>query len=92
MSSSGRIGLSKSLVLKGLQCQKALWLAENPPVFEFPANPEKEARLTASIEVGRLARDLFPGGVLVPFEELPICEETTSNLMLNGYGIQSRVL
>ena len=31
--SSGRTGLSKSLILKGMQCQRALWLARNPPWF-----------------------------------------------------------
>lgn len=70
--SSGRTGRSKSLILKGMQCQRALWLASNPPDFEFPANPEKEARLAAGIEVGCLARGLFPGGVMVPVGELSI--------------------
>lgn len=86
VSSSGRTGLSKSLILKGMQCQRALWLAENPPVFEFPENPEKEARLAAGIEVGRLARDLFPGGVLVPFGELSISEQIvrTHELIAGG--------
>jgi hypothetical protein len=28
-------GLRKSLILKGIQCPKALFLQKNPPDFEF---------------------------------------------------------
>lgn len=61
-------GLSKSLILKGLQCPKALWLAKNPPPFEFPPCPNLEAKFAAGTEVGILAQQLFPGGIEVPFE------------------------
>ena len=63
-------GLSKSLILKGLQCQKALWLAKNPPAFDFPPQPDLEARFRAGSEVGILAQQLFPGGIEVPYEGL----------------------
>lgn len=79
-------GLSKSQILKGMQCQRALWLAHNPPDFEFLANPEKQARLATGIEVGRYARELFPGGALVPYGELSISEQVarTNQLITAG--------
>ncbi|WP_432822670.1 DUF2779 domain-containing protein, partial [Trichloromonas sp.] len=64
-------GLSKSLILKGIQCRKALWLSKNPPDFELPPRPELEAKFAAGTEVGILAQQLFPGGTEVPFEGLP---------------------
>ncbi|PLX85362.1 MAG: DUF2779 domain-containing protein [Desulfuromonas sp.] len=63
-------GLSKSLILKGIQCQRALWLKKNPPDFEFPPQPELEAKFAAGNAVGLLAQQLFPGGVEVPYEGL----------------------
>ncbi len=69
MSSSG---LSKSLLLKGLQCPKALWLTKNPPAFDFPPQPDREALYRAGTEVGLLAQQLFPGGVEVPYAGLSV--------------------
>jgi len=40
MSSSGNAGLSKLLILKGMQCPKALYLAKNPPEFELSPQPD----------------------------------------------------
>ena len=36
-------GLSKSLILKGMQCPKALYLTKNPPDFEFSLDPARDA-------------------------------------------------
>ncbi len=63
-------GLSKSLIIKGLQCPKALWLSKNPPNFALPPDPDREATFAAGTEVGILAQQLFPGGVEVPYEGL----------------------
>ena len=63
-------GLSKSLIIKGLQCPKALWLSKNPPEFDFPPRPNLEAKFAAGTEVGILAQQLFPGGIEVPYEGL----------------------
>ncbi|MEE4253098.1 MAG: DUF2779 domain-containing protein, partial [Desulfuromusa sp.] len=70
MGRAGSSGLSKSLILKGLQCQKALWLVKHPPDFEFPPQPDLEAKFRAGTEVGLLAQQLFPGGIEVPYEGL----------------------
>jgi hypothetical protein len=68
-------GLSKSLILKGLQCPKALWLSKNPPEFPIPEDPAREARFAAGTEVGLLAQELFPGGTEVPFAGLTISQQ-----------------
>jgi hypothetical protein len=70
MGRSKSSGLSKSLILKGLQCRKALWLAKNPPDFDFPPQPDLEARFQLGTDVGILAQQLFPGGIEVPYEGL----------------------
>ena len=72
MARSRTSGLSKSLILKGLQCRKALWLTRNPPAFELPPQPARDALFSAGTEVGILARQLYPGGREVPFEGLSI--------------------
>lgn len=72
MGRSGGSGLSKTLILKGLQCPRALWLTRNPPAFEFPPQPELEAKFRAGTEVGQLAQQLFPGGIEVPYEGLSV--------------------
>lgn len=79
-------GLSKSLILKGLQCQKALWLAKNPPDFAFPPQPDLQAKFRAGTEVGVLAQQLFPGGVEVPYDGLsfPAQLARTRELIDNG--------
>ena len=75
MSSSAQAGLSKSLILKGLQCHKALWLAKHPPAFGLPARPDQQARFELGTAVGILAQQLFPGGTEVPYAGLSVTEQ-----------------
>lgn len=86
MSNSRPTGLSKTLLLKGLQCPKALWLAKHPPAFEFPPQPDLEARFAAGHQVGELAQQLFPGGVEVPFAGLSVAAQVarTAELVESG--------
>jgi len=70
-----RSGLSKTLILTGMQCPRALWLKKNPPPMEIPVPPDLEARFSAGSEVGRLAQQLFPGGIEVPYQGLSIAEQ-----------------
>lgn len=69
-----------------MQCPKALYLQKNPPDFEFPPQPDLEARFRAGHEVGILAQQLFPGGTEVPFEGLSVPEqvEQTRQLIESG--------
>lgn len=81
-----KFGLSKSLILKGMQCPKALYLQKNPPDFKIPPKPDLEAKFRAGHEVGILAQQLFPGGIEVPFEGLSVPEqiEQTQQLIDSG--------
>ena len=88
MARSGSSGLSKSLILKGLQCQKALWLAKHPPAFDFPSQPDLEAKFAAGTEVGVLAQQLFPGGIEVPYEGLSFPAQLARTKELIDSGTQ----
>lgn len=57
--------ISKSRFLDGLQCPKLFWHHFNAP-SEFPAiDAATQAIFDQGAEVGRLARTLFPGGMLI---------------------------
>ena len=56
--------LSKSTYLRGLQCHKSLYLYQFHRDLQDPPDPKKNAIFSTGHEVGELARELFPGGVL----------------------------
>jgi len=57
--------ISKSRFLAGLQCPKLLWHLANAPT-ELPAvDDATQAIFDQGAEVGRLARTLYPGGILI---------------------------
>lgn len=55
--------LSKSSFIRGQQCPKALFLFRYYPQLRDPLPPERQAIFSRGHHVGKLARDLFPGGV-----------------------------
>lgn len=55
--------LSKSRYLTGLQCERRLWLSWHDP--EKAAASPAGSIFAVGHEVGQLAHDLFPGGVLI---------------------------
>lgn len=57
--------LSKSKFMSGLQCHKRLYLEIHQPELATETDDATQAILDAGTEVGRVARGLFPGGVLV---------------------------
>lgn len=59
------IGLSKSRVMAGLQCPKRIYLQLNSPELALPISAVEQARFDEGSEVGRRARERFPGGVLI---------------------------
>src|SRR5213592_2566018 len=64
--------LSKSRFLAGLQCHKQLWWrVHEPDAPELVPNPALRNVLNQGTEVGRLARERVPGGLLIdrPFYE-----------------------
>lgn len=61
----GRQGLSKSRFQSGLQCPKTLWLAVHQPDLADPVSESLQGRFDEGQRVGAVAREYFPGGVLV---------------------------
>ena len=55
--------LSKSTYLRGLKCEKSLWLYKNRYKLKDKITPQQEAIFSQGTNVGILAQDLFPGGV-----------------------------
>ncbi|NJL18017.1 MAG: hypothetical protein HC938_13400 [Nitrospira sp.] len=70
-SHSGALGsftpprLSKSKFLSGVQCLKRLYLEIHHPGLATPPDASTQAILDMGTEIGRLAQQYFPGGVLV---------------------------
>ena len=58
--------LSKSRYTKGLQWHKALWLVTHNPALREESEDATRA-FAQGHKVGELAQDIFPGGVLIPF-------------------------
>jgi hypothetical protein len=63
--STAHHGLSKSRVMKGLQCTKALWLSVHRKHLATPVSPDQQAIFDQGTRVGELARERFAGGVLI---------------------------
>lgn len=57
--------LSKSKFLSGLQCHKRLYLELHHPMLATPPEASTQAILNMGTEIGVVARQCFPGGVLV---------------------------
>ncbi len=67
--------LSKSLFIRGRQCRKSLYLQKYHSELK---DIIPDARLTlfeAGKEIGLVARKLFPGGVEIPFDNVPIADQ-----------------
>lgn len=84
------IGLSKSRILKGLQCQKLLYYSKYPPAnFDRLSDPSLEQRFAEGTQVGILAQSLFPDGIEVPFEGLSFSDQIdkTKELISDGQEV-----
>jgi hypothetical protein len=74
-----RIILSKSRILRGLQCEKALHLGILHPELEPRPDASQQAVFDLGHQVGLEARKLFPTGVLIdakPWEQHKAAEQT----------------
>lgn len=60
---SGRAILSKSTFIRGLQCEKSLYLHKNRPFLRDRLSPEQLAKFSRGTNVGVYAQELFPGGI-----------------------------
>jgi hypothetical protein len=57
--------LSKSRFMTGLQCHKALYLSSYHPKLADPVGPAQQAIFDMGTRVGELAREIYPGGILI---------------------------
>jgi hypothetical protein len=55
--------LSKSTFIRGMQCEKSLYLHKKRPFLRDPLSPEQRAKFSRGTNVGVLAHALYPGGV-----------------------------
>jgi hypothetical protein len=55
--------LSKSTYIKGLQCEKALYMQKKHPYLRDKLSIEQRAKFQRGTDVGVLAHEVFPGGV-----------------------------
>jgi hypothetical protein len=55
--------LSKSTFIRGIQCEKSLYLHKKRPFLRDRLSPDQLAKFSRGHKVGYLARGLFPGGV-----------------------------
>jgi hypothetical protein len=55
--------LSKSTFLRGLQCHKALYLNKHHPELRDEISEQQQQIFSSGHEVGKLAQQLFPGGI-----------------------------
>ena len=66
--------LSKSRYLSGLQCPRRLYLEIHARELATPFEEGTQAILDAGTRVGELARERYPGGVLVDVEYFKVEE------------------
>ncbi len=60
--------LSKTLYIKGLQCEKLLWLSKHKPQALTPPGSKKQSRFNEGHKFGALACKLFPNGKEIIFK------------------------
>ncbi len=67
--------LSKTSYIKGLKCEKLLWLNKNNKIVLTPPDASALALFLQGNKVGSLARKLFPDGKEVPFDGLSFSQK-----------------
>ena len=58
--------LSKSTYIRGLQCHKSLYLNKFRPYLRDKLSEEQLAKFARGHAVGKIAQQLFPGGIALP--------------------------
>ena len=78
--------LSKTSYLQGLRCSKFMWLNKYMKNMMEPFSTEDKERLETGIEIGKLARQQYPNGCLVPDSIFDVNERVkiTNNLLAQG--------
>jgi hypothetical protein len=60
--------LSKSQYIRGLQCHKSLWLYKHKPELRDAPDNQTQSSFEKGYDVGDLAKELFPNGVEIEFD------------------------
>jgi len=81
--------LSKSQYVRGLQCEKSLWLHKKHPELKAEASAQQESLFNTGNIVGDYAKQLFPGGVEIAFtpDSFIAMAQKTSDLVEQGVGV-----
>ena len=83
--------LSKSTFLRGLKCEKSLWLYKNRYNLKDEITPQQEAIFSQGTNVGILAQDLFPGGVDAGTEHYWEIEKGMANAKEERFTVSKNV-
>lgn len=83
------LNLSKSQYIRGLQCPKSLWLHKFHPDMCDAVDQGRQAVFDSGTDVGKLAQDLFPGGLEIAFEDGTLEEQIarTREIMRDGVDV-----
>lgn len=78
--------LSKSKVVLGLQCPKALYLSVHQPKLADEVSDSQQMIFDQGHEVGLLAQTYYPGGVLIdaPYYDSPLALKQTQDAIAAG--------
>lgn len=64
--------LSKSQFIRGLQCHKSLYLHRHHPELRDEVSSAQQELFQSGQNVGEFARELFPEGVIIQYEDVPL--------------------
>lgn len=78
--------LSKSTYIRGLQCLKSLYLNKHRSFLRDKPSEEQLAKFARGHAVGKIAQQLFPGGIEIPAPSEASAKKTTS-LISNGFPV-----
>ena len=81
--------ISKSQFIKGHQCEKALWIYRNAKELHDAADELNQALLSSGEEIGKMARTLYPKGVLVESEywAMEKAQKLTNDFIKSGEDV-----
>jgi len=84
-----KINLSKSLMIKGLQCTKALWLKKYKKEVFTPPDAQILSVFETSNKVGEKACELFPNGKEVPYHNTSFEEKIALTQKWMDEGVEN---
>ncbi|MBY0384565.1 DUF2779 domain-containing protein, partial [bacterium] len=89
MVSNKKLTLSKSKLMRGVQCEKNLWLSIHKPELEAETNEATQMQFDEGNDVGDLARQLEKNGVLidVPYYEFDEAVKRTVEAIKQGESV-----